>query len=108
MKDFIAGRVIEHTVLHWDSIEDRENTIEQVLLRFSNEGKVTWVHLSNALNRTKLPPKVAELIKRIVERLRKGEVRKGEITKAISRFADAVVNSEEMNALNEKIMQAVI
>ena len=103
----IATRVVEHTTLHWDSIEDRENTIEQVLLRMTNDGGgFLWVLVANALVRMDAPSHVSELLGRIVSRLENNEIKLGKITKAVSEFADAIVNDEETMILSEKIRQS--
>ena len=103
----IATRVVEHTTLYWDSIEDRENTIEQVLFRISNEGGgFLWVLVANALVRMDVPSHVSELLGRIVSRLENNEIKLGKITKAISEFTDAIVNDEEAMILSEKIRQS--
>ena len=96
-KQAVAERIVEHTVLHWGEIPDRENTIEQALLRMANKGVVFWPLLSNAVNLRKgISREISELLNRIVERLRTGEIKLGERTKAISEYADACVNPESV------------
>lgn len=107
-KQTVAKRIVEHTVLHWDEIPDRENTIEQSLLRMSNKGVVLWPLLSNALrSRKDIPREIFELLNRIVDRLHAGEMRLGECTKAISEYADACVNPESVCVLSKKMWQPV-
>lgn len=107
-KQAVAERIIEHSVQHWTEIPDRENTIEQALLRMSNTGVLFWPLLSNALLKTDVPHEISELLNRIVERLQAGEIKLGECTKAISEYADACVNSESVCVLSKKIRQEVV
>lgn len=83
-KQAVAKRIVEYTALHWDEIPDRENTIEQSLFRMSNKGDLFWPFLANALTEKDTPCEVCELLNRIIERLRAGEMKLGECTKAIS------------------------
>ena len=106
-KQAIAERIVEHTVLHWDEIPDRENTIEQALFRMSNKGGLFWPFLANALAEKEVPCEVSRLLNRIVEQLRVGEVRLGECTKAISEYADACVNPESVCELSKNVRQTV-
>ena len=75
----VAERMIEHVALHWDSIPDRENTIEQALLQMSN-GYFRWTDVSNALIGKEMPSEILEFMQRAVERLRKYEIQMGERT----------------------------
>ena len=102
-KQAVAERIIEHSVQHWTEIPDRENTIEQALLRMSNTGVLFWPLLSNALLRTDVPREISELLNRIVERLHAGEIRLGECTKAISEYADACVSPESACMLSREM-----
>ena len=106
-KQAVAERIVEHTVLHWDEIPDRENTIEQALFRMSNKGVLFWPFLSNALAEKESPCEISELLRRIIERLRAGEIKLGECTKAISEYADACVNPEVVCVMAKKIRQTV-
>lgn len=107
-KQAVAKRIVEHTVLHWDEIPDRENTIEQALFRMSHNGVLFWPLLSNALLRKGIPREVSELLNRIIERLSSGEIKLGECTKAISEYVDACVNPESVCVLSKKIRQDVV
>lgn len=108
-KQEVAERIVEHTVLHWNEIPDRENTIEQALLRMSNKGVVLWYHLSNALrSRKDIHREISEWLNRTIERLRTGEIKFGACTKDISEYADACVNPESVCVLSKKIRQAVV
>lgn len=100
----IAERIVEHVVLHWDSIPDRENTIEQALSRMSN-GLTSWPHVSNALMGKEIRSGILELMQRIVERLRKGEIQMGEYTQPIRDFIDACINSEAIMMARQRILQ---
>ena len=108
LKQAVAERIVEQTVLHWDEIPDRENTIEQALLRMSNTGILFWPLLANALLRKDVPHEISELLNRIVERLHAGEIKLGECTKDISEYADACVNSESVCVLPKNIRQAIV
>ena len=103
----VAERMIEHVVLHWDSIPDRENTIEQALCRMSN-GLTSWPHVSNALIGKEVRPEILELMHRIVERLRKNEIQLGECTKPVKEFMDACINSEAIMMALQRIRQQPI
>lgn len=107
-KQAVAKRIVEHTVLHWDEIPDRENTIEQALFRMSNKGVLFWPFLANALAEKKAPCEISGLLSRIIERLRAGEKKLGECTKAISEYADACVNQEAACVMAKKIRQDVV
>lgn len=107
-KQAVAERIVEHTVLHWDEIPDRENTIEQALFQMSNKGVLFWPFLANALAEKETPCEVSRLLNRIVEQLRVGEIKLGECTKAISEYADACVNPESVRVLSKKIRQSVV
>ncbi len=100
----VAERMIEHVVLHWDSIPDRENTIEQALRRMSN-GLTSWPHVSNALIGKEVRPEILEFMHRIVERLRKNEIQLGEYTKPVGEFMDACINSEAIMIARQRILQ---
>ena len=103
----IAERIVEHVVLHWDSIPDRENTIEQALSRMSN-GLTSWPHVSNALMGKEIRSEILELMQRIVERLRKNEVQLCECTKPVSEFIDACINNETIMMAQQRIRQQPI
>lgn len=107
-KQAVAERIVEHTVLHWNEIPDRENTIEQALFRMSNKGALFWPFLANALAEKETPCEVSRLLNRIVERLRVGEMKLGECTKAISEYADACVNPEAVCVMAKEIRQTVV
>ena len=107
-KQIVAERIVEQTVLHWDKIPDRENTIEQALLRMSNNGVLFLPLLSNVLVRKVVPCDISEFLNRIVERLHAGEIKLGECTKAIRVYVDACANSESVSVLSKKIQQAVV
>lgn len=107
-KQEVVERVIEHTILHWDEIPDRENTIEQALLRMSNDGVLFWPFLSNALLRKDIPCEISELLNRIVDRLHAGEIKLGEGSKAINEYMGACFNSESTCVLSRKIRESVV
>ena len=107
-KQTVAERVIEHTVLHWTEIPDRENTIEQALLRMSNNGVFSWPLLANALLRKDIPCEISELLNQIVDRLHAGEIKLGEGSKAINEYMGACFNPESTCVLSRKIRESVV
>ena len=104
---FPAGQNRIQMLMHWDSIPDRESTIEQALFRMSN-GLISWPHVSNALMGKEIRPEILELMHRIVERLRKNEMQLGECTKPIREFIDACINSEATMMAWPRILQQPI
>jgi len=100
----VAERMIEHIALHWASIPDRENTIEQALLRMSN-GYFRWTDVSNALIGKEVPSEILEFMQRAVERLQRREIRLSECTKPVGEFIDACINSEAIMMAQKRILQ---